>query len=74
MNNKLKSIFKEVFDVEITDQNMTRDDIPEWDSLRHLGLILEIEAQFGVNFSVEEAMQMVSIDIIKEILQDHGIE
>ncbi len=74
MNEQLKAIFKEVFDIDITEQNLTRDDIPEWDSLRHVGLILEIETQFGISCSVEEAMQMISTDIIKEILKDHGIE
>ena len=38
------------------------------------GLILEIEEKFGLSFSVKESMQMNSIDIIKEILHDHGIQ
>ena len=74
MNDKLKEIFKDVFDFEITDQNLTRDDILNWDSMRHIGLILEIEEKFGLSFSVKESMQMNSIDIIKEILHDHGIQ
>ena len=74
VNDKLKAIFKEVFDLEITDQNLTRDDISKWDSMGHLGLILEIEMRFGTSFSVKETMEMISTDIIKQILHDHGIQ
>jgi acyl carrier protein len=75
-NQKLKSVFKEVFDFDIgmADQNLTRDDIPEWDSIRHLELILELETTFEVKFTIEEAMQSISINIIIGILGDHGIE
>lgn len=51
---------------------MTRDDIPDWDSMRHLSLILELEKEFDLSLSIEDSIHMVSIRAIKEILSEHG--
>lgn len=43
----------------------TRYDIPEWDSIGHLNLILELEDTLGVSFTKQEIEQMNAIsDII----------
>jgi len=38
---------------------LTRDDEPNWDSLKHLEIIFTIEAAFGVAFSPEEISAMI---------------
>jgi acyl carrier protein len=38
----------------------TRDDIPEWDSVGHLNLMLALEEAFDVSFSVDEMPELVS--------------
>jgi len=65
MSDKLKSIFKEVFDLEITEKNLTRDDIPEWDSFKHIELIIAIEKEFKIKLEYTDTTEMVSIPIIK---------
>ena len=39
-------------------------DIPEWDSLGHLNLMLALEDAFSVSFSVEEMPDLVSVAAI----------
>lgn len=53
---KLNEIFREVFEdneLEIFD-DMSAQDIDDWDSLTHIQLILEIEKAFQVKFTLEE--------------------
>jgi acyl carrier protein len=41
-----------------------REDIPEWDSLGHLNLMLALEEAFNVSFSVDEMPELVSVKAI----------
>jgi acyl carrier protein len=50
----------------------SRDAIEQWDSMGHLSLITELEEHFHVRISIADAMEMVSIGEIKEILRKYG--
>jgi acyl carrier protein len=43
-----------------------REDIPEWDSVGHLNLMLALEEAFNVSFSVDEMPELVSVKAIVE--------
>jgi acyl carrier protein len=47
--------------------------VPEWDSMGHVNLILELETTYGVSFSAAEALQMTDVASIKQVLQSHGV-
>lgn len=71
---KLQEIFRDVFDdekIELFDE-MTSEDVDDWDSLSHVNLILKIEKQFGIKFTVDEITQTENvgqfIDIINKKL------
>jgi len=53
--HKLQPVFNTVFtdEVAVTPQ-LTANDVPEWDSLTHVSLVLAIEQQFGIRFRVGE--------------------
>jgi acyl carrier protein len=53
--DRLKLIFKEVFDddVEIS-LEMTANDVEGWDSLTHVNLIVAIETRFNIKFSQKD--------------------
>lgn len=64
----LNSVFRRVFDndgITIFDA-MTANDVEEWDSLAHINLIMEIEAQFNVKFTVDD---IVDIKDVGEMIQ-----
>lgn len=61
--SRLEKVFRDVFDdeeIEITNE-MTADDIEEWDSLTHVQLIVAVEEEFGCKFSTVEVMKLKNV-------------
>lgn len=56
IKDKLQEIFRDVFDDDeiILFDEMTSEDVEDWDSLTHITLINDIEAQFHIRFTTEE--------------------
>lgn len=52
------------------DEATSRDDIPEWDSVGHLNLMLALEEAFGVTFSVDEMAELVSVEVIAKKVRE----
>jgi len=49
-----------------------REDIPRWDSLRHVGLVVAIETAFGISLSMDEMQEIVSVRDFQRVLERHG--
>lgn len=60
-------------DAEALDESSTREMIKGWDSMGHLNLILELEAEFKVSIPIADAIEMVSVMDIKDILRRLGV-
>lgn len=45
-----------------------QDDIPEWDSLGHLNLMLSLEDMFNIKLALEDMTNLTSIAAILEYL------
>lgn len=61
--NALTEVFQDVFDdedIELTDET-TADDIDDWDSLAHIGLISAVENRFKVKFNMGEVNAMKNV-------------
>ena len=69
---KLKQVISNVLGVPIDkiNDNSSPDSIDKWDSLSHLNLVMAIEAEFGVTLTPEDAMDMLSVKLIRMILVD----
>ena len=48
------------------------DTIPEWDSLRHLQIVLALEEALGLHLTVEEIEAMQSVRVILAIVASHA--
>lgn len=46
----------------------TADDIPGWDSLSHLFVVMEIEMRFGIAVSAEEIGQLPNIGSLCDLI------
>jgi acyl carrier protein len=46
------------------------DTIEGWDSLRHLSLTLALEQEFDVQFTPEEINQLLSVELIADLLEE----
>lgn len=69
---KLKEVLSAVFEVSfesITDDSSS-DTIENWDSLRHLNLIIALEEEFNVVIPDEEVGNMVNFKLIELVLND----
>ena len=67
---RLQEVFRDVFDDEdiVIGEETTADDIEAWDSLIHVVLIVAVEDEFGVKFSIAETSALKNIgDFIKLI-------
>jgi len=54
--------------VEEIDDDSSPDTILAWDSMAHINLILSLESEFDLSLSLEDAMEMLSVGLIKTIL------
>ena len=71
-NTKIKQVMSLVFEVpleSITD-DASSDNIENWDSLRHLNLILALEEEFGVSIPDEEVGNLVNYKLIELVIND----
>lgn len=59
----MQDIFRRIFDDDsiLLFDEMTADDIEDWDSLMHIDLILEIEKVFSIKFTTEEVLKTSNV-------------
>jgi acyl carrier protein len=68
---RLGEVFCDVFDAEdltITRQS-TAADVPGWDSLMHVRLILEVEKAFGVRFTSSEVASFGNVGELVDAIE-----
>lgn len=60
---RLNAVFQDVFDDEMITVNdcTTADDIEDWDSLEHINLIVAVEKEFHMKFSMGEINQFKNV-------------
>ena len=65
IDSKLEKLLKETFEIDKISLNFSMDDIPEWDSFKHIELIIAIEKELKIKLEYTDTTEMVSIPIIK---------
>jgi acyl carrier protein len=72
---KLYRIISEVFDADIREisGDSSPDSIENWDSLRMVNLISELEQEFGLQFDILEIAEFYNVDIIQSTLIEKDI-
>lgn len=74
LDQRLQAVFAKAFSIrEITDA-VSIDSVPQWDSLGHIGLILALEAEFQISIAPAQAIEMISVRAIREILTELGVQ
>jgi acyl carrier protein len=68
---KVQEAFKSAFNID--PQTVTIDttpsDIPAWDSMGHVALASSLEEAFGLNFDVDDLMEMENVKKIVGVVQ-----
>ncbi len=70
----LENIFSEIFvlpEASVVD-SLTLSEIPTWDSLAHMMLIVRLEETYNVQFTGDEIADIKSVGDVRIVLQLHG--
>jgi acyl carrier protein len=67
---ELQAVFRDGFDDDdlVLTPQTTAADVPGWDSLRHVMLMVAVEQRFGVRFSVQELPELKSVGDLVELI------
>ena len=71
MIDKIRESFNEVLQVpfnKVTDTT-TMENLSEWDSMKHMELIMALENKFQVSFEINEIVELNSVKKIIETIQ-----
>lgn len=67
--DRLTNVFRDVLnrpDLEIGD--LVRDDFSAWDSLAHVKLVISIEEEFGIQFTIDQVANTRSVKEFRELI------
>lgn len=71
----LEKIISEVFSLSESSvgDSLALSDIPSWDSLAHMMLIVRLEQDYEIQFTGDEIADLKSVGDARAILQAHGV-
>ena len=71
MQDNIATVFRKAMRLEesfaITDA-MSFDDIPGWDSVGHMNLVMELESHFGISLDMDEIVGLDSVGAVRAII------
>lgn len=73
INDKLKTIVIETLKISASDysDDLAAGDIPQWDSIGHVNLLMAVEQGFGVAFDVTDAIDIESVSDLQDMLRKY---
>ena len=75
LHRQIVSILADVFQVELPAslEDVTQDELEEWDSFSHLRLVSDLEDIFQITIDDADIPDMTSLEQVKALLQRHGV-
>ena len=71
LKNTLATVFN--VPVDIIGEDSSMDTLSQWDSVKHLNLVLAVEDAFNVSLTEEQSLEILSFPLIKVVLAEHGV-
>ena len=67
-------IFSDIFEFE-GDLTLatSSEEVPKWDSLKHIALVTSLEESFEISLSMDEMHEIQNVGDIQNILDRHGV-
>jgi acyl carrier protein len=74
LSQRIQSLLAEAIQVpgEMVTADLSFGDLPQWDSLGHMEVMLRLEEVFGVAIDADTIAQLISIPEICRFLEDKG--
>ena len=75
MHERIRAVLADVFACPVADipEDASAETLADWDSLRHLELMLAIEMEFGVTVDTAALAELSSVEAIAEYLGEQGV-
>jgi acyl carrier protein len=72
---RLTGIFHDVFEDEsiILTPELTASDVPEWDSLSHIRLVLAVQKEFRTKFSAAQTANLKNVGDLAELIRARAV-
>jgi acyl carrier protein len=58
--------------LDLVSTDLTFGDLPQWDSLGHMEVMLKLEEEFGVAIDAETIARLISVPEICRFLEENG--
>lgn len=71
IHNKLQEIFRRILripDLTLTDA-LTADEVPGWDSISHVRLMVAVEEAFKLKFSASQLAMLENVGDLKQLIR-----
>lgn len=72
MTKKIDQIFRDALDIpesETISDDLCMEDLPAWDSLAQMTIIIQLKKEFHISFLYDEILSMNTLGKIKEVSQ-----
>jgi acyl carrier protein len=71
VRGKLTNSFRRVFEIDdfVLADEMTAKDVVGWDSLAHINLIMDVEEEFGLRFTVDDIADLKNVGEMIQMLE-----
>jgi acyl carrier protein len=68
---RLQQVFRETFDDDelVVHDELTAADVPDWDSLAHVSLIVAVEKEFRVRFTSAEVSALKRVGDLRRLVE-----
>lgn len=76
LQDRVRRICSQIFGIaaETIDEDTSPDTVLNWDSLKHMNLVLALEEEFGVQFTDTQTVEMMNVGLILSALRECGIK
>jgi acyl carrier protein len=70
--DKLNAVVAAMLDIDVSTVGPTTstDTVEQWDSVRHMNLVIALEDAFGITIPDDEVASMTSYPIVKAIVEE----
>lgn len=67
---RLEPIFRDILDPDlVVTESLDASQVPQWDSLNHISLVVAIESEFGVELTAEELAALRTVGDMVRLLE-----
>lgn len=75
IETQVKNVLADVLALDVSDINdsTSKETVESWNSLNNLSVVMALEEEFGLQFSDDELVEMVSLPAILAVLRGKAV-